>query len=89
VPTFRELGFPDITEKSWFVLFTRSDTPKPIIDKLRSVFADVVATPEFAQALKTISMEPLKTTYEKFTDDMKTTSEQLAREQIEFKIEKQ
>jgi hypothetical protein len=34
-------------------------------------------------------MEPLKTTYDKFTDDMKTTSEQLAREQIEFKIEKQ
>ncbi|HEY3794779.1 MAG TPA: tripartite tricarboxylate transporter substrate binding protein [Bradyrhizobium sp.] len=89
VPTFREQGFPDITEKSWFVLFARSDTPKPIIDKLRSVFADVVVTPEFAAALKTISMEPLKTTYDKFTDDMKTTSERLAREQIEFKIEKQ
>ena len=89
VPTFREQGFPDITEKSWFVLFVRSDTPKPIIDKLRSVFADVVATPEFAAALKTISMEPLKTTYDQFTDDMKTTSEKLEKEQIEFKIEKQ
>lgn len=89
VPTFKELGFPDITEKSWFVLFARSDTPKPIIDKLRAVFADVVATPEFAEALKTISMEPLKTSYEKFTDDMKATSEKLAKEQIEFKIEKQ
>jgi tripartite-type tricarboxylate transporter receptor subunit TctC len=89
VPTFREQGFPDITEKSWFVLFARSDTPKPIIDKLRNVFADVVATPEFAAALKTISMEPLKTTYDKFTDDMKTTSEKLEKEQIEFKIEKQ
>jgi tripartite-type tricarboxylate transporter receptor subunit TctC len=89
VPTFKELGYPDITEKSWFVLFARSDTPKPIIEKLRSVFADVVATPEFAEALKTISMEPLKTSYEKFTDDMKATSEKLAREQIEFKIEKQ
>jgi tripartite-type tricarboxylate transporter receptor subunit TctC len=89
VPTFREQGFPDITEKSWFVLFARSDTPKPIIDKLRGVFADVVATPEFAAALKTISMEPLKTTYDKFADDMKTTSEKLEKEQIEFKIEKQ
>ena len=89
VPTFKELGFPDITEKSWFVLFARSDTPKPIIDKLRGAFADVVATPEFSEALKTISMEPLKTSYEKFTDDMKATSEKLAKEQIEFKIEKQ
>jgi hypothetical protein len=34
-------------------------------------------------------MEPLKTIYDKFTEDMKTTSEQLAKEQIEFKIEKQ
>jgi tripartite-type tricarboxylate transporter receptor subunit TctC len=71
------------------VLFARSDVPKPIIDKLRSVFADVVATPEFAASLKTIAMEPLKTTYDKFTADLKTESEKLAKEQIEFKIEKQ
>jgi tripartite-type tricarboxylate transporter receptor subunit TctC len=71
------------------VLFVRSDTPKPVIEKLRNVFADAVATPEFAAALKTISMEPLQTTYDKFTDDMKATSEKLEKEQIEFKIEKQ
>ncbi len=46
-------------------------------------------TPAFADALKTIAMEPLTTTYDQFTDEMKTTSEKLAREQIEFKIEKQ
>jgi tripartite-type tricarboxylate transporter receptor subunit TctC len=89
VPTFREQGFPGITDKSWFVFFVRSDTPKPIIEKLRNVFADVVATPEFAEALKKIAIEPLTTTYDRFTDDMKTTSEKLAKEQIEFKIEKQ
>jgi tripartite-type tricarboxylate transporter receptor subunit TctC len=89
VPTFKEQGFPGITDKSWFVFFVRSDTPKPIIEKLRNVFADVVATPEFTEALRKIAIEPLTTTYDKFTDDMKTTSEKLAKEQIEFKIEKQ
>jgi len=89
VPTFTEQGFPGITDKSWFVFFVRSDTPKPIIDRLREVFADVVKTPEFSDALKKIAIEPLTTTYDKFTDDMKTTSDKLAREQIEFKIEKQ
>jgi tripartite-type tricarboxylate transporter receptor subunit TctC len=89
VPTFREQGFPGIADKSWFVFFVRSDTPKHIIDKLRSVFADIVATPEFADALRKIAIEPLATTYDKFTDDMQTTSEKLAKEQIEFKIEKQ
>jgi tripartite-type tricarboxylate transporter receptor subunit TctC len=89
VPTFKEQGFPGISDKSWFVLFVRSDTQKHVIDKLRSVFTDVVATPEFADALKKIAIEPLTTTYDKFTDDMQTTSEKLAKEQIEFKIEKQ
>jgi tripartite-type tricarboxylate transporter receptor subunit TctC len=89
VPTFKEQGFPGIADKSWFVLFVRADTPKPVIDKLRSVFADIVAMPEFADALKKIAIEPLATTYDKFTDDMQVTSEKLAREQIEFRIEKQ
>ena len=89
VPTFKEQGFPGIADKSWFVFLVRSDTPKHIVDRLRDVFADVVATPEFADALKTIAIEPLTTTYDRFTDEMKTTSEKLAREQIEFKIEKQ
>lgn len=89
VPTFKEQGFAGIADKSWFVFFVRSDTPKHIIDKLRSVFADIVTTPEFADALRKIAIEPLTTTYDKFTDDMQTTSEKLAKEQIEFKIEKQ
>ncbi len=89
VPTFEEQGYPGIADRSWFVFFVRSETPKHIIDKLRSVFADIVATPEFADALKKIAIEPLKTTYDKFTDDMQVTSEKLAKEQIEFKIEKQ
>jgi tripartite-type tricarboxylate transporter receptor subunit TctC len=89
VPTFKEQGFPGIADRSWFVFFVRSDTPKPVIDKLRSVFADIVATPEFADALRKIAIEPLTTTYDKFTDEMQVTSEKLAKEQIEFKIEKQ
>ena len=89
VPTFKEQGFPGIADKSWFVLFVRSDTPKHIIDKLRGVFADIVATPEFADALRKIAIEPVATTYYKFTDEMQVTSEKLAKEQIEFKIQKQ
>jgi Uncharacterized protein conserved in bacteria len=62
---------------------------KTFVDKLRGVFADIVATPEFADALSKIAIEPLATTYDKFTGDMQVTSEKLAKEQIEFKIEKQ
>ncbi len=42
VPTFKELGYEGLVEKGWSALFVRSDTSKPIVDKLRLVFADVM-----------------------------------------------
>jgi tripartite-type tricarboxylate transporter receptor subunit TctC len=88
VPTFKEQGL-QIVDKSWFALFVRSSTPKPVIDKLRSVFDDVVKTPEYKAALDKISIDPLVTTHEQFAADMVTTSAKLAQEQVQFKIEKQ
>ena len=88
VPTFKEQGL-QIVDKSWFALFVRSSTPKPIIDKLRSIFDDVVKTPEYKAAIDKISIDPLVTTHEQFAADMITTSAKLAEEQLQFKIEKQ
>jgi tripartite-type tricarboxylate transporter receptor subunit TctC len=88
VPTFKEQGL-QIVDKSWFALFVRSSTPKPVIDKLRSIFDDVVKTPEYKAALDKISIDPLVTTHEQFAADMVTTSAKLAQEQVQFKIEKQ
>ena len=89
VPTFKEQGFPGIVDKSWFALFVRSSTPKPVIEKLRSIFDDVVKTPEYKAALDKISLDQLITTHEQFEADMVATSAKLAEEQVQFKIEKQ
>jgi tripartite-type tricarboxylate transporter receptor subunit TctC len=89
VPTFKEQGFPGIVDKSWFALFVRASTPKPIVDKLRAVFDDIVKMPEYKAALDKISIDPLVTTHEQFSADMVTTSAKLAEEQVQFKIEKQ
>ena len=89
VPTFKELGYSDVSDQTWFALFVRSDTPQPIIGKLRSVFGEVVKMPEMADALKKISIEPLDTTFDKFVADTDVTNKKLAAEQVEFKIEKQ
>jgi tripartite-type tricarboxylate transporter receptor subunit TctC len=89
VPTFREQGFPGIVDKSWFALFVRSSTPKPVVEKLRSIFDDVVKMPEYKAALDKISIDSLVTTHEQFAADMITTSAKLAAEQVQFKIEKQ
>ena len=70
-------------------MFVRSSTPKPVVEKLRSVFEDVVKMPEYKAAIDKISIDPLVTTHEQFAADMVATSARLAEEQVQFKIEKQ
>jgi len=49
VPTTAEAGLPKLDATSWFAVFAPARTPKPIIDKLSSEIAKVVATPAFKQ----------------------------------------
>jgi len=47
VPTFKEEGYPAMTDTLWIALFARSNVPAPILEKLRTAFAEAVNTPEF------------------------------------------
>lgn len=49
VPTTAEAGLPKLDATSWFGVFAPARTPKPVIDKLTSEIAKVVATPDFKQ----------------------------------------
>lgn len=49
VPTAAEAGLPKLDATSWFGVFAPAKTPKPIIDKLTSEIADLMATPAFKQ----------------------------------------
>ena len=60
VPTFKEMGYEGVIEQGWYALFVRSSTPKPIVDKLRSVFAEVMKTQAMAQHLKSNGLSPYK-----------------------------
>ena len=57
VPTFKELGYPVVYE-SWSALFVRSDTPAPIVAKLRTALAQVMASPTTQDAMKTLNVAP-------------------------------
>jgi tripartite-type tricarboxylate transporter receptor subunit TctC len=46
VPTFKELGIGFTDETSWFGIFTPKGTPKPIIDKINSDVARILAMPD-------------------------------------------
>ncbi len=57
VPTFKELGYP-VVHQSWSGLFVRSDTPAPIVAKLKAALTQIMATPEMQQIVKSLSIEP-------------------------------
>lgn len=58
VPTFAELGFPAIDAQTWFGLFVRSETPDPVINKLRSALAGVMRTPVMQEQLRKLRVSP-------------------------------
>ena len=51
VPTFAEAGLPSVDVSFWFALFVPGGTPQAIIQKLNADIAQVVADPQFKQAL--------------------------------------
>jgi len=51
VPTFAEAGLPGVDVSLWFAVLVPSGTPAPIIKKLNADIAQVIADPDFRQAL--------------------------------------
>jgi tripartite-type tricarboxylate transporter receptor subunit TctC len=80
VPTFKEMGYEGVVEQGWYAMFVRSNTPKPIIDKLRSLFAGVMKSPAMAQHLKTNGLSPYKGTIESFLASLDKEIQQKAEE---------
>lgn len=52
VPTFIELGYPNVTFYSWYGLLAHKDTPAPILERLRKLVKDVVHDPDFANMME-------------------------------------
>src|SRR5882757_7777276 len=71
LPTIAEL-YPGYEALIWHGLFVPAGTPQPIIDRLRSAIAEVIAEPEFAKRLAASgSGEPYATTPDEFAARIK------------------
>lgn len=66
VPTFKELGYNGVVEQGWYALFVRSEVPKPLVEKLRKVSAEVMASDAMKRHLKTIGLSQYKGTIQSF-----------------------
>jgi tripartite-type tricarboxylate transporter receptor subunit TctC len=66
VPTFAELGYPQIDASQWFGLAIHADTPKAIRERLHKEIADIVAQPAFAKVLENFGAVPAAGTAEEW-----------------------
>ncbi len=58
VPTFTEAGVPGFDAKYWQAIIAPAGTPKPIIDKLSTEIARILALPDTQEYLAKQGMEP-------------------------------
>jgi tripartite-type tricarboxylate transporter receptor subunit TctC len=66
VPTFNELGVKDVEAMGWFGFFAPPKTPKPIIDTLNAAINKALLSPDVAQKLSGLGMDPATGTPEQF-----------------------
>jgi len=65
VPTYGEMGFPNVYSGSWVGFFAPAKTPDAVIDKLNAEINAILKEPEARQKLATIGFDPIiKTTAE-------------------------
>lgn len=59
VPTFAELGLPDLLSDSWFGVMVRRDTPAPAREALERAWLAALARPEVKERLQALSFTVL------------------------------
>jgi tripartite-type tricarboxylate transporter receptor subunit TctC len=62
IPTFTELGYPQIQGDGWFAFHAPAKTPKAAVDRLSSAFGNAVRAPDVAERLQKIGFDPVGST---------------------------
>jgi tripartite-type tricarboxylate transporter receptor subunit TctC len=71
VPTFTELGFPDIALTAWYGILARTGTPAPIVGRLSEELMKALRKPEVKERLLKAAVEPTPLGPEQFGAFMK------------------
>lgn len=64
LPTFAELGFPQVQSDTWYGLFAPAGTPEPILKRLHEATVAAIASPDVVDRLKKTGYEPVSSTPE-------------------------
>jgi tripartite-type tricarboxylate transporter receptor subunit TctC len=70
VPTFAELGYPQVNVSLWYGLLAPAGTPRAVVEKLNRAVGRVLDTKEVAERLQAQGAEPMRGTPEAFATFM-------------------
>jgi tripartite-type tricarboxylate transporter receptor subunit TctC len=79
VPTYGEMGFPNVHSGSWVGFFAPAKTPDSVIAKLNSEINEVMKDAEAQQKIKTIGFDPLFKNQKEVADYFKSEVESWGR----------
>jgi tripartite-type tricarboxylate transporter receptor subunit TctC len=77
IPTFKELGYPDVEFYIWAGLFTPRGVPEPVIARLRAAVREAVASPEVIKTFATAGSLPAYQDAPEFAQFVDTDSARL------------
>ncbi|WP_194725412.1 tripartite tricarboxylate transporter substrate binding protein BugE [Noviherbaspirillum malthae] len=77
VPTFAELGLPQVNDPAWYGLVAPPKTPDEVIRKLHAAVVKVLAIPEVRERLKASGAEPVGNTPAEHAAEIKTELEKM------------
>ncbi len=66
VPTFNELGMPQLTQVGWYGLFAPAGTPRPVVDAIAQACMQAVTLPDVQQKLHALYMDPVGSSADDF-----------------------
>jgi len=72
VPTYSEIGFPNVHSGSWVGFFAPAKTPDAVVAKLNAEINLVLKLPDAQQRLKTIGFDPIFKTHAEAADYFKS-----------------
>jgi tripartite-type tricarboxylate transporter receptor subunit TctC len=75
VPTFAELGQPDLTAEEWFGVLLPAGAPAPVVDGLHRAVAAAAATPELQEGLARLEYRTAVMSPRDFAERIRTERE--------------
>jgi tripartite-type tricarboxylate transporter receptor subunit TctC len=71
VPTYGEMGFPDVYSGSWVGFFAPAKTPEAVVAKLNADINEIMKAQEAQQKLKSIGFDPIVKTQREAAADFR------------------